>query len=58
MELYSEKELIDFASYILNKTLETNNPSGVQDAWLQNWKETLKQSRREQKLNELLNGKE
>lgn len=55
MEPYTEKELINFATYIVNKTLETNKPDGVQDAWLCNWKEKLIEFRRNEKIEQLLN---
>lgn len=58
MEPYSEKELIEFSNLCIENRY---NPKGyrggfVNDAELQNWKETLKQERREQKINEILNG--
>jgi hypothetical protein len=58
MEPYSEKELIEFTNFcLINRKI--NNlmiDQGVTDTTLQNWKETLKQKRREQKINDILNG--
>lgn len=61
---YSEKELIDFANYCINRRndkfitqrLYDSIAEGVNDAELQNWKENLKQKRREEKINNILNG--
>jgi len=50
MEPYSEKELIEFANECIGKR---NITDGVNDAELQNWKETLLQRRRNEKLNKL-----
>jgi len=55
MEMYSEKELIDFANECISNRYEAEY-NGINDAELQNWKENLKQKRREQKINQLLNG--
>jgi hypothetical protein len=63
MEMYSEKELIEFANKCIHSRLGKIPSLGkdydyytVKDAELQNWKETLKQKRREQKINDILNG--
>jgi len=63
MEPYSERELIDFVNYCIairtgirldHRSISPNIINGITDAELQNWKETLKQERREQKINEIL----
>jgi len=63
--MYSEKELIDFVNYCIairngikleNRSIHPNVINGVSDAELQNWKETLKQERRDQKINDILDG--
>ena len=57
MEPYSEKELIEFTNQCIENRYDPKGYTGfVNDAELQNWKETLKQERREQKINEILNG--
>lgn len=55
MEMYSEKELIDFANECISNRYEAEY-NGINYAELQNWKENLKQKRREQKINQLLDG--
>ena len=55
---YSEKELIEFANQCIESRYEPNGFTGlVNDAELQNWKEILKQQRRDDKINQLLNEK-
>ena len=54
---YSEKELIDFTNECIHKRFRKYKDyeyESVNDAELQNWKETIKQERREEKINELL----
>ena len=59
MEPYSERELIDFVNYCIairtGIRLDHRHPNIIiTDAELKNWKETLKQERRDKKINEIL----